>query len=154
MNFFESNDRRGRIGLILTIAAFAALPLLGCCFRIERDQFVRLNMAMIYPSLLVMGALLIWLIALAIRCLMGNPEQALRRHILSRLMARTMIWAFALVCATLPLHRAEEKFWMKRDTVIRADPEHPATTRYEWEVIQQMKSELLEILAPLDAISR
>jgi hypothetical protein len=111
-------------------------------------------MTMIYPSLLVIGFLLIWLIALAIRFLLGNPEQALRRHILSRLMARTMIWAFALVCATLPLHRAEEKFWIRRDTVIRADPEHPATTRYEWEVIQQMKSELLEILAPLEAISR
>ena len=69
-------------------------------------------------------------------------------------MARSMIWAFAIVCATLPLHRAEEKFWVKRDTVLRADPEHPAATRYEWEVIQQMKSELLEVLSPLEAISR
>jgi hypothetical protein len=37
---------------------------------------------------------------------------------------------------------------------LRADPEHPARTRYEWEVIQQMKGELLEVLAPLEAIPR
>jgi hypothetical protein len=65
-----------------------------------------------------------------------------------------MIWAFALLGATLPLHMLEERFWVKRDTVLRADPEHPATTRYEWEVIQQMKGELLEVLAPLESLER
>ena len=154
MSFVVSPDRKARIGVILTIAGFAALPMLGSCFEIERDQFVVLNKAMIYPAILAMGALLIWLIALAFRYLFGSPEQALRRQILSRLMVRTMIWAFAIVCCTIPLHMAEERFWVKRDTVLRADPEHPARTRYEWEVIQQMKGELLEVLAPLEAISR
>ena len=154
MNFFEFEDRRGKIGLILTIAGFAILPLLGSCFRIERELFVELKMSMIYPSVVVMGFIMIWLITLALRYIVGSPEQALRRHILARLLARTMICAFALVCATLPLHRAEEKFWMKQDTVIRADPQHPAITRYEWEAIQMMKSDLLETIAPLEAISR
>lgn len=154
MSFVLSPERKARIGVFLTIAGFAALPLLGSCIEIERDQFVRLNMAMIYPALLAMGALLIWQIAIGFRFLFGSPEQALRRQILSRLMVRTMIWAFAIVCCTIPLHMAEERFWVKRDTVLRADPEHPARTRYEWEVIQQMKGELLEVLAPLEAIPR
>jgi hypothetical protein len=154
MSYLESPDRKGTIGVILTISGFASLPLLGSCFRVVDDRYVRLNMAMIYPVLLVMGALLIWLIALAFRFLFGRPEQALRRQILSRLMVRTMICAFAIVCGTIPLHMLEERFWVKRDTVLRADPGHPARTRYEWEVIQQMKGELLEVLAPLEAISR
>ena len=154
MNFYEFEDRRGKIGLILMIAGFAILPLLGSCFQIERELYVKLNMSMIYPSILVMGSIMIWLITLVLRYLVGSPEQALRRHTMARLMARTMICAFALVCATLPLHRAEEKFWMKRDTVMRVDPEHPAITRYEWEAIQMMKSDLLENIAPLEAISR
>ena len=154
MNFYEFEDRRGKIGLILMIAGFAILPLLGSCFQIERELYVKLNMSMIYPSVLVMGSIMIWLITLVLRYLVGSPEQALRRHTMARLMARTMICAFALVCATLPLHRAEEKFWMKRDTVMRVDPEHPAITRYEWEAIQMMKSDLLENIAPLEAISR
>ena len=154
MNFHEFNDRIGKFGLILTMAGFAILPVLGCCIRVDQYGAVRLNLMLLYPSILVMGLLSIWLIALAIRFLLGDRDQALRRHIISRLMARTMIWGFAVVCATLPLHRAEEKFWVKRDTVLRADPEHPADTRYEWEVIQQMKSELLEVLSPLEAISR
>ena len=154
MSFVVSPDRKARIGVILTIAGFAALPLLGSCLEIERDQFVVLNKAMIYPAIVAIGAMLIWLVALAIRFLFGRPERALRRQILSRLMVRTMIWAFAIVCCTIPLHMVEERFWVKRDTVLRADPEHPATTRYEWEVIQQMRGELLEVLAPLEAISR
>ncbi len=154
MSYLESPDRKGTIGVILTIAGFGSLPLLGSCFRVVDDRYVRLNMAMIYPVLLVMGALLIWLVALSFRFLFGRPEPALRRHILSRLMVRTMICAFAIVCGTIPLHMAEERFWVKRDTVLRADPEHPARTRYEWEVIQQIKGELLEVLAPLEAISR
>jgi hypothetical protein len=98
--------------------------------------------------------MVIWLAVLVFRFLIGKTEQALRRQTLCRLMAYAMVWAFALICGTIPLHMAEERFWVKRDTVLRADPEHPAKTRYEWEAIQQMRSELLEVLAPLEAISR
>lgn len=154
MNFLESPSKRARFGRDLTIAGFVILPLLGCCFRIQQDRYFSLNMAILIPSLLLMGTLVVWLAVLMIRFLFGNPEQALRRQTLSRLMAHTMIWAFAIVCGAIPFHMAEERFWVKRDTVLRADPEHPAITRYEWEVIQQMKGELLGVLAPLEAISR
>jgi hypothetical protein len=153
MSFLKSPHQKRWIGTGLTIAGFVALPLLGSCYRIEQDRFVRLNISVIYPVLSVMGALLIWLIALTVRYLFGNREQALRHQILSRLLGHTMIWAFALVCCTIPFHMAEERFWVKRDTVLRADPEHAANTRYEWEVIQQMKSEFLEVLTPLEVIS-
>lgn len=154
MDVFEIPPAKDWIGGGWTIAGFVALPLLGSCYQVEQDRFVRLDLTLLYPCLALMGAMVIWLAVLALRFLFGNPEQALRRQILSRLLAQAMIWAFAVVCATIPLHMAEERFWVKRDTVLRADPEHPATTRYEWEVIQQMKGELLEVLAPLEAISR
>ncbi len=154
MSFLKLPDRKETIGVNLTTAGFAILPLLGACFRFNQDQFVSFNIPLIIPVLLMIGVLLVWLVALVLRFLFGSREQALRRQILSRLMVRTMIWAFAIVCCTIPLHMVEERFWVKRDTVLRADPEHPARTRYEWEVIQQMKGEFLEVLAPLEAISR
>ena len=154
MSFFETSARKGWIGVGLTIAGFIALPLLGSCFKVEQDRYVRLNLTLLYPSLAVIGTMLIWLVTVAFCFLFGSPEQALRRQTLSRLMAHMMILAFALVCGTIPLHMAEERFWVKRDTVLRTDPAHPAKTRYEWEVIQQMKGELLEALAPLESLKR
>lgn len=151
-SFFETSARKGRIGVGLTIAGFVVLPLLGSCYRVEHDRYVRLDLTLLYPCLAVMGAMVIWMAALAFRFVFGNPEQALRRQILSRLVAHAMICSFALLGATIPLHMVEERFWVKQDTVLRADPDHPAQTRYEWEVIQLMKGELLEALAPLEEI--
>jgi len=154
MSVVETPASKDWIGVGLVIVGFVALPLLGSCYWVEQDRFVRLDLTLLYPCLAVMGAMVIWLAVLVFRFLIGKTEQALRRQTLCRLMAYAMVWAFALICGTIPLHMAEERFWVKRDTVLRADPEHPAKTRYEWEAIQQMRSELLEVLAPLEAISR
>jgi hypothetical protein len=148
LGFLASPPLGQRVGLILTLIGYMMLPLLG----LARDGSLEKPVQFVGGG--VMGMILLWLIGLALRSLSGNTDLALVRQALARVMIPVLVCALILVSATLPAQRAEERYWSQKNTLYRMDPSHASMSRYEWEVTEQMKAELLEMMSPLESLER
>jgi hypothetical protein len=88
---------------------------------------------------------LAWLI-IGIRAVFSKRTALLRRVTLSRVLVPAYALGMLLMAASMPLYHAAEKRWLAQDRLMEITPEAPAMSRYEWEVAQAMRAELLEIL--------
>jgi hypothetical protein len=69
---------------------------------------------------------------------------------------RTLTWGRALLPAyatallllslLVPFHHARDKHWTKLNVLTKIEPGVPAMTRYEYEIENQVRKELLELL--------
>jgi hypothetical protein len=89
---------------------------------------------------------LLWLIGGLARPLFGVGHPTLGFATLHRLLVPGYSLAFVTLALALPLHVAIERHWMKKDRLMDITPEAPAITRYEWDVTQQLRRELLKVL--------
>ncbi len=92
------------------------------------------------------GIPVLWLLVGFFRNILGKPTHTLRRATLARIALPAWICGMLVMIATLPLHDAEEQFWVQRDHLYDVTVEKPAPTRYEWEVTQALRKELLEMM--------
>jgi hypothetical protein len=53
-----------------------------------------------------------------------------------------------LMMVLVPVYHAEEKYWIARDELTGMSIAKPGMTGYEYDVTQQLRGELLEILNP------
>ena len=148
LGIYQGLSGVSKVGLKLTGVGYVALPLLGL------STSKPLLMPVLIGGGIVLGLLLIWLLSLVIRGLFGNAHHALERQVVARLLVPVLLFAALLNCVAMPLLHLEESHWVKQDGLFRPDPAKPALSAFEAQVAEQMKAELLEMMSPLEAISR
>jgi hypothetical protein len=129
------------IGKSAAVAAALAIPAFGA---------IELNIAGGRIPLIIACALLgfsvLWMLVEFGRNTLGLHLYALRRATLARMVHPAWIFGMLIMAVSAPLHYAEERFWIRQDKLFEITAEHPAPTRYEWEVTQVLRKELLEMM--------
>lgn len=118
-----------------------SLPLFGLSFANGKGS----ETVMVIAAGLLGILVLTWLV-LGLRAVFSKRPALLRRVTLSRTLVPAYALGMLLMAASMPLYHAAEKRWLARDRLMEITPEAPALSRYEWEVAQAMRAELLEIL--------
>ncbi len=134
-------QRRAWMGWAAVICGALSLPVFGLSFANGKGS----ETVMIIAATLLGILVLAWLI-LGIRALFSKRPALLRRVTLSRVLVPAYALGMLLMAASMPLYHAAEKRWLAQDQLMEITPEAPAMSRYEWEVAQAMRAELLEIL--------
>jgi hypothetical protein len=144
--------RAGAIGLesrtriwtwICVVVGFAALPVFGAAFLSGAPSMPTLGAAGTMLGLLKLCVLII-----GIRAIFGRRSQLLRRVTLSRILIPAYATGMLLMMVTVLVYHAEEKYWIARDALTGMSIAKPGMTSYEYDVTQQLRRELLEILNP------
>ena len=86
------------------------------------------------------------------RFFFGEAQRQLRDKTLSRLVQPVWVAAILVLALLVPLHYAEEKHWIKRDKVGEITVDAPAPNRFEYDITQILRGELLEMLGNLPEI--
>ncbi|BCU77262.1 hypothetical protein [Luteolibacter sp. LG18] len=94
----------------------------------------------------------LWWIVTAIRAIFTRQTNALGRQTTARMVAAAYATAMLALAVTAMVSRAEERYWLGRDTLMQIEPGKPTMGQFEYEVAKVRKAELLEILAPLNEI--
>lgn len=148
LGFLHGLDTRSKVGRVVTGMGYMALPLLG--FSTSKTLFKPVLVA----GGIIIGLIVIWLLALVIRGLIGSAHHALERQIVSRVLVPVMTFAAVLNCMMMPLFHLEESYWVKKDAIIKTDPSKPGMTTFETQITELMKTELLEMISPLESLER
>jgi hypothetical protein len=134
-------NKRPWVGWIAVICGALALPAFGLGFLGENG-----NPSMVMIAAALLGILvLVWLV-FGIRAVFSKGTPLLRRVTLSRILVPAYALGMLLMAASMPFYHAAEKRWLAQDRLMEITPEAPALSRYEWQVAQAMRAELLEIL--------
>jgi len=89
----------------------------------------------------------VWLLVASLRALIGRDKpRLLCRGVIARALVPVYAAAMLLLAAAALGHKAAERYWFQRDTVMRMDPAFPAVSPYEYKVARQMRAEIREIL--------
>ncbi len=134
-------DGKNLVAWSAALCAALALPLFGAVFVTEADA----NPLLIAAACLL-GILQLYCLAIGIRALFSRHAGLLRRVTLSRILMPTYATGMLLMIVAVPLYHAEEKHWIAWDRLTEISADAPGLTRFEYEVTQLMKEELLEIL--------
>lgn len=141
--FLWQKPRFPMLGNAAVIVTALAIPMIGTLMWLRGGLgFLLFKIG----AVLSIGALL-WLLV-GITCqLLDKPKPAsLRRATLGRILMPVWISGMVLMIATAPLHFAEERYWIQQDRLLEITPDAPASSRYEWDVTQQLRKELLEMM--------
>lgn len=133
---------RAWMGWSAAICGALSLPGFGLSFASGKGSQPVMMAAAALLGILVVGALLIGIRAVFSK----RPALLLRRVTLSRVLVPAYALGMLLLAASMPFYHAAEKRWLAQDRLMEISPEAPAMSRYEWEVAQAMREELLEIL--------
>lgn len=126
---------------VAATAALAGVPAVGGV-RLLGGLGLLIYLSMILPVF----AVSVWLIS----CLVsGRESRSLRRGMLARLLLPAGSAGLFTLAILLPLHHAEERYWIQRDRMNEISTDAPALSRHEYEVTQILRSELLETLGEL-----
>jgi hypothetical protein len=101
---------------------------------------------LIYPAFALLGIPVLWMIIGFSRNVLGTHPHALRRATLARIVLPTWIFGMLVMIATVPPLYLEECHWIQQDRLFEFTAAAPALSRYEWEVTQQLRKELLEMM--------
>ncbi len=88
----------------------------------------------------------LWLFIGVSRTVLGRHVHALRRATLARMVLPAWIFGMLVMMVSVPIFHAEERHWIKQDKLFEITAEAPAMSRYEWDVTQQLRKELLEMM--------
>lgn len=132
---------RAWTGWVAVICGALALPAFGLGFVGGNGSEAVMMVAAALLGILVLA----WLV-IGIRAVFSKRTPLLRRVTLSRILVPAYALGMLLMAASMPLYHAAEKRWLAQDRLMEITPEAPAMSRYEWEVAQAMRTELLEIL--------
>lgn len=127
---------------VAVIGGAAALPLCGLAF-VGRSP----SQATIAIAGSLLGLPPLYLLVIGFRALFSKQAPLLRRATVSRVLVPIYVSGMLLMTLAVPLFHAEERYWIARDRLTKVSADAPGI-RYEWEVTQAMREELLEILEP------
>jgi hypothetical protein len=132
---------RAWMGWTAVVCGALSLPVFGLSFANGKGSETVMMTAAALLGILVLTGLVI-----GIRAIFSKRPALLRRVTLSRVLVPAYALGMLLMAASMPLYHAAEKRWLAQDRLMEITPEAPALSRYEWEVAQAMRAELLEIL--------
>ncbi|WP_367871138.1 hypothetical protein [Luteolibacter sp. Populi] len=121
--------------------AAAALPTFGLSLEKGSNAGIVMNIA---TGLI--GILLLYALIAGIRALFSRQQSLLRRMTLARAVIPAYAAGMVLMMLAMPLYHLEEKHWFGQDEISRFSAENPSFSRYEWDVTQVLREELLEII--------
>jgi hypothetical protein len=128
-------------GWLAALAALAAVPAFGgMLFRQE------IGFAFRVAAYGLSGIAIIWLLVGVSVNFFDQGPQALRRATLSRLVWPVWVGGMLAMALLLPLFHAEERRWIQQDRVMEISAETSGMSRYEHQVTQILRSELLATL--------
>lgn len=132
---------RAWLGWTAVICGALSLPVFGLSFATGKG-----SEAVMMTAAALLGILVLTWLVIGIRAVFSKRPALLRRVTLSRILVPAYALGMLLMAASMPLYHAAEKRWLAQDRLMEITPEAPALSRYEWEVAQAMRAELLEIL--------
>ena len=142
--FLKNKQPSPFIGLLVFTLTLAAIPLIGAIFYVEAYSQ---NLLLLGSGFLMVSQL--WLLVVIIRALFGRPQKALSRQVVARLTMPAYAVAMLISILAAPLFYQMEKHWIAKDRLMEVTIEAPSMNRYEYQVAQQLKSELLGLLEEL-----
>ena len=131
---------RNCIAWVAVIIGALALPLAGASFFAGGFGQV---VAIIAGCLL--GMLLLYVIFIGSRALFSSHAGVLRRVTVSRVLTPAYAMGMLLMLALVPLYHAEERRWIANDRLLEVSVDAPSMGRFEYEVTQALKQEVVEI---------
>lgn len=145
---FAMKARSPRWRGFATACGFLAIPALGAT--LPALHVMKLPNAALFALLGTATGLaavpLLWLLAGFLQPVLGTRDGTLRLATLNRMAAPA--WAagmLALAACTFLLH-AEERRAIARDRMFRITADSPAITRFEWDITQILRDELLGLM--------
>ena len=132
-----------KLGNIALIAAALAIPLAGTWMLLRGE----LGHILFRICATLSISALLWLFAGLTSQLLNKPKSSsLRRATLTRILMPVWISGMLIFAALGPVHYAAERHWIQQDRLLEITPDAPASSRYEWDVTQQLRKELLEMM--------
>jgi hypothetical protein len=130
------------IGWFAAMCAALFVPLVGWAAPVElrrHDLFPLVGALVAVPVL--------WLAVNPLWVLFGRSKyRVLTSGVLARALLPVYSVAMLLMVAAAPFHKAAERYWFRKDTLLRMDSEFPSMSPYEVRVAQQLRKETREIL--------
>ena len=127
------------LGWLAVVAALAGVPAFGATpFFADAGNLVFVSA--IFPVCSVVAWILSGLGFNAI----GRESRELRRATLWRIVLPVWVFGMLALALLIQFHYAEEQRWIQRDRLGEISPDAPAMGRYEYDVTQVLRSELLE----------
>ena len=129
-------------GWSASAAAVAALPVYGA---MSTDAGPASQHFAVIGEVLI-GSAILWLMVGFSRSVFGWRHHALRRAVLARILLPAWFCGMLVFALAIPAHYAEERHWSQQDHILEMSPDMPGVTRYEWQVTQVVRKELLETM--------
>ncbi|HEX7260694.1 MAG TPA: hypothetical protein VF258_02675, partial [Luteolibacter sp.] len=127
------------LGWLAVISAALAIPVFGAVMAVGP-----LGMTAFYTGCSLAGVALLWLAWGFIRHTFRKPSGAdLRRATLARIMVPTWIFGMLIFALLVPVYYAEERQWIKQEHLLEITPATNGMSRYEWDLTQVIRKELL-----------
>jgi len=122
---------------MLAVWSLAALPFIE--FLEKNDSINGFTLA----ALAAPPALCVALIfANALRAILGKPHSRLAQAATAVAVLPAYPIAVLLLCSLTPIHHAEEKRWLAKETLLRIDPNAPDLGAYEFKIAAQKRKEI------------
>lgn len=145
--FLVPRPRAPWLGWLAIACAALAIPLVGTLMLLP-GGFGHL---IFQVGCTLTGLALLWLAWGVCHYAIGRPvEGALRRATQARLVIPAWIFGMLMFSLLGLGHYAEEGYWIQQDRLLESTAELPAPTRYEWEVTQVLRKELLGMMEMAD----
>jgi hypothetical protein len=117
---------------LLGVPAFGAVPLYF-------QSGILVFVLVIFPAISVVA----WILA---GLAFGRPSHALRRAVVCRIILPARVGGILALALLIPYHYAEEQRWIQLDRLGEISTDAPALSRYEYQVTQILRAELLEMI--------
>jgi hypothetical protein len=132
-------SRRAWIGMAAAACAMLAVPAFGAIM-------LGPNEIMLGAASILLGVSVLWLVVGFFRNVLGRDVHALRRATLARMVLPAWVFGMGVMAVSMPIHYAQERRWIQQDVLSRISAEKPAPNLYEWDVTQQLRKELLDLM--------
>ena len=134
-------------GRLAGVAALLAVPVFGGLM--FPSGIGRLFLWVAYGLL---GIAAVWLLTGFVVSIFGRESQALRRATLARIAWPVWVFGMLALVAIVPFYYAEERHWVQRDRIFEISAECAGPNRYEYQVTQILRAELLETIRQAEGI--
>lgn len=124
------------LGWLAAAAALAGVPVFGAVLLYAGAGNLVLALAF-----LPLFAMLAWIMS---GFAFGQSLHELRRAALGRIVLPVWVSGMLALALLIPFHYAEERRWIQRDRMGEISVDAPAMSRYEYEVTQILREELLQ----------
>lgn len=132
----------------MAVSAFVALPVCGAFLPLA--FLVGMRSApwdiLLWGSAALSAVPFLWMVFRVIKPAFGKQDPTPRTACLIRMALPCVCVGILALSAAAPLLRWEERHWLAKDRLMEITPEAPAMSRYEWDVTQVLRAELLEVM--------